>query len=306
MAEGPLVSVQHRLSAARTLASRARNSCAAAQHLTATLPPNHRPRVPSRPTLSLRRSSWKRPFDHFSTSPNAVVRFASASSPSSAPRWWAPPFAASLFDSPWLQHPPSYAGTSGGAQNCHPAAALPTPTPVTGESLTPRTLVQSPPLAAMPHPSGHFPSVPEAREASYPVNPPRRRWARSRSRRPVASWAPRRRVGARRVCVEVLVLDVDLPVHLGRQRPRGNPTVPRAPCAPARCERDLRVGSVSRLGRVRPGSVSEWASMAGRRMARSSGAVRPWAASGPRGWIYLNFIFKFILVFHNAEIFQKW
>jgi hypothetical protein len=56
MAEGPLVSVQHRLSAARTLASRARNSCAAAQHLTATLPPNHRPRVPSRPTLSLRRS----------------------------------------------------------------------------------------------------------------------------------------------------------------------------------------------------------------------------------------------------------
>jgi hypothetical protein len=72
-------------------------------------------------------------------------------------------------------HPSSCAGTLRGAWNCHPTAALPTPTPITGESLAPRTLVQSPSLAAMPHPSGHFPSVPKAREASYPVNPPRRR-----------------------------------------------------------------------------------------------------------------------------------
>jgi hypothetical protein len=42
MAEGPLVSVQHRLSAARTLATRARDSCSAARHLTATLPPECR------------------------------------------------------------------------------------------------------------------------------------------------------------------------------------------------------------------------------------------------------------------------
>jgi hypothetical protein len=45
MAEGPLVSVQHRLSAARTLATHARNSCSAASHLTATLPLERRPRV---------------------------------------------------------------------------------------------------------------------------------------------------------------------------------------------------------------------------------------------------------------------
>jgi hypothetical protein len=44
MAEGPLVSVQHRLSAARTLATRTRDSCTAAHHLTATLPPERRPR----------------------------------------------------------------------------------------------------------------------------------------------------------------------------------------------------------------------------------------------------------------------
>jgi hypothetical protein len=45
MAEGPLVSVQHRLSTARTLATRACDSCLAACHLTATLPPERRPRV---------------------------------------------------------------------------------------------------------------------------------------------------------------------------------------------------------------------------------------------------------------------
>jgi hypothetical protein len=63
------------------------------------------------------------------------------------------------------------------------------------------------------------------------------------------------------------VLGVNLPVHLGRWRPRGNSTVPRAPCAPARCGRALQVDAVSRLGCVRPGSVLEWASLAGRSKA---------------------------------------
>jgi hypothetical protein len=61
------------------------------------------------------------------------------------------------------------------------------------------------------------------------------------------------------------VLGIDLSVHLGHRRPRGNPAVPRAPCAPARCRRALRVGSVSRLGCVGPNSISEWAYLAGRR-----------------------------------------
>jgi hypothetical protein len=86
MAEGPLVSVQHRLIGRRTLATRVRDICAAALHLTATLPPDRRPRVPSRPTLSPRRSSWKRPFDHLSTSPDAAVCFTFSPSPLSAPR----------------------------------------------------------------------------------------------------------------------------------------------------------------------------------------------------------------------------
>jgi hypothetical protein len=112
--------------------------------------------------------------------------------------------------------------------------------------------------------------------------------SRSRFRCPVASRAPRRRVGARRMRVEVLMLGVDLPVHLGRRRPRGNPAVPRAGAVRTRsarwlrqsagpCQAGLRFG-VGRLDRPPQG--------------RSSGAVRPWAASGPRGRIYLNFSFR--------------
>jgi hypothetical protein len=179
MAEGPLVSVQHRLSVARTLATRARDSCSAAHHLPATLPPEHRPCVsveaglisaplgkgysatsPPRltplsalPLLHLRRAHHVGELLH----PLLPSRFTVAASSSHHP------------------HPSSCAGTPGEAQNRHPAAALSAPTAVIGESLAPRTLVQSPPLAAMPHPSGHFPSILEAREASYPVNPPRRR-----------------------------------------------------------------------------------------------------------------------------------
>jgi hypothetical protein len=49
-----------------------------------------------------------------------------------------------------------------------------------------------------------------------------------------------------------------------------------------------------KLDRVGLGSVMEWAGLAGRSKARSSGAVQPWAASGPRGRICLNFIFQII------------
>jgi hypothetical protein len=115
--------------------------------------------------------------------------------------------------------------------------------------------------------------------------------SRSRFRRPVVSRAPRRRVGARRVRVEVLVLSIDFSVHLGRRRPRGNPAVPRAPSAPARCGRALRVGADSRLGCVGPDSVLEWAGLAGRRKTGLA-AVRPWATSGPRGRIYLKSSFR--------------
>jgi hypothetical protein len=63
------------------------------------------------------------------------------------------------------------------------------------------------------------------------------------------------------------VLSIDFPVHLGRQRPRSNPAVPRAPYAPARCGCALRVGADSRLGCVGPDSVSEWAGLVGCRTA---------------------------------------
>jgi hypothetical protein len=180
MAEGPLVSVQHRLSAARTLGTRA----ATAVRPLATSRPRCCPSVgrvcPSRPALSSRRSSWERLFGHFSTSPDAAVHFTMLRLRRAhhAGELLHPPLpsrftvAAAPSHHP---HPSSCAGTLGEAQNHHPTTALSAPTAVTGESFTPHTLVQSPPLAAMPHPSGHFPSVPEAREASYPVNPPRRR-----------------------------------------------------------------------------------------------------------------------------------
>jgi hypothetical protein len=172
MAEGPLVSVQHRLSAAWTLATRARDSCSAARAqavcvrrgrpylraaragkgYSATSPPRPMPLYAS-PLLHLRQAHHVGELLH----PSFPSRFTAAAAPSHHP------------------HPSSCAGTPGEARNRHLAAALSAPTAVTGESLAPHTLVQSPPLAAMPHPSSHFPSVSEVREASYPVNPPRRR-----------------------------------------------------------------------------------------------------------------------------------
>jgi hypothetical protein len=72
MAEGPLVSVQHRSKAARTLATHARDSCAAARHLTAMLPPERTPRV------SVEAGPISAPLElgeairHFPTSPDVV------------------------------------------------------------------------------------------------------------------------------------------------------------------------------------------------------------------------------------------
>jgi hypothetical protein len=104
MAEGPLVSVQHRSAAARTLATGARDSCAAVRHLTAMLPPERRPRVsveagPISAPLELGEA-----IHHFPTSPDAVsLRFISVehATPVSSS------FHRFLLDSPWLQHPPA-------------------------------------------------------------------------------------------------------------------------------------------------------------------------------------------------------
>jgi hypothetical protein len=72
MAEGPLVSVQHCSTAARTLATRARDSCAAARHLTATLPPKRRLRVSVGAGLISAPLELGEAIHHFPTSPDAV------------------------------------------------------------------------------------------------------------------------------------------------------------------------------------------------------------------------------------------
>jgi hypothetical protein len=72
MAEGPLVSVQHCSTAARTLAMRARDSCAAARHLTATLPPKRRLRVSVGAGLISAPLELGEAIHHFPTSPDAV------------------------------------------------------------------------------------------------------------------------------------------------------------------------------------------------------------------------------------------
>jgi hypothetical protein len=85
------------------------------------------------------------------------------------------------------------------------------------------------------------------------------------------------------------VLGVVLPVHLGCRRPRGNPAVPRAPCASARCGRALRVSADSQLGCVGPDSVSEWAGLAGRRKARLAAPI----GHGPHPAQEAGFCLKF-------------
>jgi hypothetical protein len=269
MAEGPLVSVQHRSTAARTLATRARDSCAAA----ATSRPRCRPSAgrvcPSRLVLSPRRSSWEK---SFAISPPRPTPFHSASSPLSAPHRWASP-SADFFSihrgcstlPPLLpvflrrttgrssEPPPRrFSVLSDGHHRWELPSLRPRPIPVAGGYATP--------LRSFPLRTGSKGGIVTRRTTSPPVS-------RSSFRRLVVSRAPRRRVGARRVRVEVLVLGVVLPVHLGRQRPRGNSAVSRAPCAPARWGRALRVSADSRLGCVGPDSVAEWAGLAGGRKA---------------------------------------
>jgi hypothetical protein len=104
MAEGPLVSVQHRSAAARTLATGARDSCAAARHLTAMLPPERRPRVSVEAGLISAPLELGEAIRHFPTSPDAVsLCFISVERvtpvSSSICRF--------LLDSPRLQHPPT-------------------------------------------------------------------------------------------------------------------------------------------------------------------------------------------------------
>jgi hypothetical protein len=164
MAEGPLVIVQHRSTATQTLATRVRDSCAAARHLTAMLPPERRPRVSVEAGLISAPLEMGEAIHHFPTSPDAAllcfVSVERTTSVSSSIRRF-------LLNSPWLQHPPTTL-TFLLAQDHREKLGTATPPLL-------YTLVQSPPLAAMPHPSGCFPSVPEAREAMYPVEPPRRR-----------------------------------------------------------------------------------------------------------------------------------
>jgi hypothetical protein len=104
MAEGPLVSVQHRSTAARTLATRARDSCTAAHHLTATLPPQRRPDVSVEAGLISAPLELGETIRHFSTSPDAVslgfISVERATPVSSS-------FRRFLLDSPRLQHPPA-------------------------------------------------------------------------------------------------------------------------------------------------------------------------------------------------------
>jgi hypothetical protein len=83
MAEGALVSVQHRLTAARVLATHVRDSCAGACHLTATLPHERKPRVSIE--VGLTSAPLELGKNYSFTSPTHPMPLRSASSPSSAP-----------------------------------------------------------------------------------------------------------------------------------------------------------------------------------------------------------------------------
>jgi hypothetical protein len=132
---------------------------------------------PSRPALPPRRSSWEkaiRSLLQLTRRRFALLRLHRAHHTGELLH---PPIPSRFTAAAAPSHhsyPTSCTGSPGGAQNRHHAASLSALTAITGESFTPCTFVQSLPLAAMPHPFGLFPSVPEAREASYPVEPPRR------------------------------------------------------------------------------------------------------------------------------------
>jgi hypothetical protein len=112
-------------------------------------------------------------------------------------RRWAPPSAASLFDSPRPQHPLTpltllpCAGAPEGAQSRYRASALPATTPFTGDSLALHAVFQSPWLEATSHLSGHFSTGLEARGAVVCRNHPRRWWAHSLTDAPRPPVTPR-------------------------------------------------------------------------------------------------------------------
>jgi hypothetical protein len=151
----------------------------------ARLPATSRPRCrtsagrvcPSRPALPPRRSSWEkaiRSLLQLTRRRFALLHLRRAHHTAELLHPLIPSRFTAVAAPSHHSYPFSCVGSPGGAPNRHLAASLSAPTAVTGESFTPCTFVQSPPLAAMPHPSGLLPSVPEAREASYPVEPPRR------------------------------------------------------------------------------------------------------------------------------------
>jgi hypothetical protein len=104
MAEGPLVSVQHRSTAAWTPATRARDSGAAVRHLMTTLPPERRPCVSVEAGLISALLELGEAIRHFPTSPDAVslcfISVERTTPVSSSIRRF-------LLDSPRLQHPPT-------------------------------------------------------------------------------------------------------------------------------------------------------------------------------------------------------
>jgi hypothetical protein len=103
MAEGPLVSVEHRLTAARTLATRARDSFAAARHLTATMPPERRPCVSVEAGLISAPLELGEAILHFTSPDVASLCFVSVERTTPMSSY----ISRFLLDSPRLQHPPT-------------------------------------------------------------------------------------------------------------------------------------------------------------------------------------------------------
>jgi hypothetical protein len=143
-------------------------------------------------------------------------------------------------------------------------------------------------------PHWSFSTGSKAREVVVCRNRPHRRWAHSRSWCPVTSWYPRRRVGAQRVCEEVLVLGVVSPVHLGR---RATPRQAR------RLTRPVRVGAVrTRFARRPRQSVGPYQTGLSSRMGR---LARPqWV--GPLWRLIEQWSFPFfILIYFKPNSIQN-
>jgi hypothetical protein len=164
------------------LNGRWRRTRVTAAPLPATSRPHCRPSAgrvcPSRPALPPRRSSWEKAIHSLLQLTRRRFTLLHLRRAHHTGELLRPPIPSQFTAAAAPSHHSylsSCAGSPGEAQNRHPAASLSAPTADTSEGFTPCAFVQSPLLAAMPQPSDHFPSVPEAREALYPVEPPRRR-----------------------------------------------------------------------------------------------------------------------------------